>query len=212
MDRTAGSHLLIETANGVRLRPQATGGHVVVADQAVRARFSARDALSVLDLDCPPAGGDCARMPTVEVPAGTAVTVVARDAGVDAAGLTGDLHLTTVNGDITLASSGGSRSAVSLATRNGSIRTTDLRAATLSAATVNGDLDLTCADAPGAVDADTTNGSVRFLLPPGSPSYAVTTATDNGRAHLGLPTTGDRRAPRAALRTVNGDVTLAAGP
>jgi DUF4097 and DUF4098 domain-containing protein YvlB len=210
VDRAAGPRLLVETGNGVRLRPRADGGHVVVDDPGVRARFSSRDSLSVLDLDCPPAGGDCARMPTVEVPSGTDVTVVARNAGVDVAGLTGDLHLTTVNGDVTVASAGGSRAAVALATRNGSVRSDRLRAATLSATTVNGDIDLGCAGAPAAVDADTTNGSVRLLVPQDSPPYAVTTATDNGHARLGLPTTGDPRAPRAALRTVNGDVTTAA--
>ncbi len=207
----ADAHLVVETDNGVRLRPRSADDRVTVADRGVRARFTSSGTELVLDLTCAPAGGDCPRMPTVEVPAGTDVSVVARNAGVDVAGLTGALRLTTVNGDITVAGAGGTRASVALSTRNGSVRASGLRAATLAASTVNGDVLLACRSAPAAVDADTTNGSVRFSVPPGPSPYRVTATTDNGRTHVTLPTSDAATGPHAVLRTVNGDVTASTG-
>lgn len=210
----AGGRLVIETDNGVRLRP--APGNGVAVDRSVRATRTEHGSLWVVDLDCPAPsaapGADCPRMPTVEVPAAVAVTVTARDAGIDASGLTGNLDLTTVNGDVTVEESGGTHAVVALTTRNGSVRGSGLRAARLGATTVNGDVVLACADAPGSVDADTTNGSVRLSVPHPSPAYAVTTATSNGHAYVTLPTTTGSTRHHLDLRTVNGDVTAAVFP
>lgn len=203
----AGARLVVSTDDGVRLRP-AAGPHVAW-DAGVTARWSRHGGTWVLDLACPatePAGRSCPRMPTVLVPAGADVTVSARDAGIDAGGLTGTLDLSTVNGDVTLERTGGAHAALTLATRNGSIRTTGAEAARVGATTVNGDVVLDCGNAPTTVDASTTNGSVALTVPPGSAPYAVHTATGNGHPRVTLPTaTGGPRV--LTLRTVNGDVT-----
>lgn len=102
-----------------------------------------------MDLSCtrpPEADGPCPRMPEVDVPAGASVTVTARDAGIDVAGIDAALNLTTVNGDVTVTGSGGGEgAAVRPATRNGSVRVDALRVTTLRAETVNGDVVLHCA-------------------------------------------------------------------
>ncbi|WP_328582844.1 DUF4097 family beta strand repeat-containing protein [Streptomyces sp. NBC_00370] len=224
----AGGRLVIETENGVRLRP--TDAHDVSLDGHITAHWSHHDSTSVLDLDCPGQADDgddgdhngdgdgdgagCTRMPTVTVPDGTAVTVSARNAGIDVGGLTGDLHLTTVNGDVTGVETGSAHASVTLTTRNGSIRVTGLRAAHLGAGTVNGDVVLDCAVAPTDVNARTTNGSVDLTVPHDAAPYNVDATTNNGRPHITVPTVPPPPASAKrtlTLRTVNGDVTASPG-
>lgn len=210
----AAARLVITTDNGLRLRP-AEGDRADV-DRRVDHRWSRHGGTWVLDLSCPEHGdraGRCPRLPEVDVPAGTAVTVSARNAGIDAAGVSGALDLTTVNGDVTVTRSGRAEAAVRLATRNGSVRATALEAGRLRTGTVNGDLDLDCATAPDTVTAATTNGSVRLAVPRDAPAYRVRATTANGRPSVTLPTasasaSGDRR---MTLTTVNGDVTATTG-
>ncbi|MEU5595320.1 DUF4097 family beta strand repeat-containing protein [Streptomyces sp. NPDC020298] len=212
----APARLVITTDNGLRLRPaDGDGADIGVdVDRRVDHRWSHHGGTWVLDLSCPEHGdraGRCPRMPEVDVPAGTAVTVSARNAGIDAAGVPGALDLTTVNGDVTVTRSGRDGAAVRLATRNGSVRATALGAQRLRAGTVNGDLDLDCVTAPDTITAATTNGSVRVSVPHDAPPYRVTAATANGRPSVTVPTasaSGDRR---MTLTTVNGDVTATTG-
>jgi hypothetical protein len=207
----AGTRLVITTDNGVTLRP-GDGDEVAVDDRAGH-RWARRDGTDddtrVLDLDCAGRDGRCPRMPRVDVPDGVSVTVTARNAGIDAAGITGALDLTTVNGDVTVTRSGADAATVRLVTRNGSVRATALRAGKMHAETVNGDVTLACATAPGGVGGSTVNGSVRLTLPPDAPAYRVTAATDNGSPSVGVPTTGDTDGRVIRLSTVNGDVVAA---
>ncbi|MEU6394560.1 DUF4097 family beta strand repeat-containing protein [Streptomyces sp. NPDC046939] len=199
--------LTITTDNGVRLRP--TDGDKVGVDRAVAHHWSRHDDTRVLDLSCrdrEQPGRPCPRMPEIQVPAGTAVTVTARNAGIDAAGLTGPLDLTTVNGDVTVADSGAGKASLRLATRNGSVHTTSVRASALGARTVNGDVTLDCATAPRRVSARTVNGSVDVAVPHDAPGYRVDATTDHGRPAVTLPAATDGSAPTMTLATVNGDV------
>jgi hypothetical protein len=207
-DIKEGGRLVVTTDNGVRLRP--TGGGRAAFRGDVRGSWSRHDGTWVLDLSCPD-GGSCSRMPTVEVPDRTAVTVSARNAGIDVAGLTGDLNLTTVNGDVTSTGVGSSAASVALTTRNGSVRATGLVAASLAATTVNGDVVLGCDDAPASVNALTTNGSVGLTVPRGAPAYRVDAVTRNGQSRVDLPKTPDGK-DTLTLRTVNGDITASNGP
>jgi DUF4097 and DUF4098 domain-containing protein YvlB len=200
--------LVVTTENGVRLRPADDGRTSVLG--AADGHWSHHGDVWVLDLTCP-GSGSCARMPTVEVPAGTPVTVSARNAGIDVAGLRGSLNLSTVNGDVTSTGAGDSGAPVTLATRNGSVRATGMAAASLSASTVNGDVVLGCTHAPGSVSATTTNGSVGLTVPRGARAYAVSATSRNGQSRIDLPTR--RSGPvDLTLRTVNGDVTASEGP
>ncbi|MGX4694194.1 DUF4097 family beta strand repeat-containing protein [Streptomyces sp. JNUCC 63] len=197
---------MITTGDGVRLRPTDAGRTAV--QRGVTHRWSHRDGTWVLDLSCPAHGdGPCPRMPRVEVPADTSVTVSARNAGIDVAGVFAALDLTTVNGDVTVAGSGRRGAAVRLVTRNGSVRATQVRAGALHAGTVNGDAVLGCAAAPSRVTASTTNGSVHATVPHAAPAYRVTATTANGRPSVTVPTDGAPPGRTMTPTTVDGDVT-----
>ncbi|MFF4014715.1 DUF4097 family beta strand repeat-containing protein [Streptomyces sp. NPDC001843] len=206
------ARLVITTDNGLRLRP--ADGPAADVDRRVDRHWTHQGDTWVLDLSCP-AHGDradrCPRLPEVDVPAGTAVTVSARDAGIDAAGVSGALDLTTVNGDVTVTRSGRDGATVRLATRNGSVRATALDAGRLRAGTVNGDVDLDCATAPATVTAATTNGSVRVGVSHGAPAYRITARAANGRPSVTVPTASAAGGHRMSLTTVNGDVTATTG-
>ncbi|THA75982.1 hypothetical protein E6R60_14510 [Streptomyces sp. A0642] len=219
-DLGRGSKLVITTDNGVRLRP--AEDDQVVLEARIDSRWSHRDDTWVLDLSC--AGheetepdeqgdheGECPRMPSVGVPAGVPVTVTARNAGIDVAGVAAALDLTTVNGDVTVARSGLDDAALRLVTRNGSVRAGTLSSARLHAETVNGDVTLTSATSPSLLDAATTNGSVRVTLPGDAPDYAVGATTRNGRTSVGFPSATERNGHEMTLATVNGDVTAQRG-
>ncbi|WP_413760544.1 DUF4097 family beta strand repeat-containing protein [Streptomyces sp. MMBL 11-3] len=223
-----GAGLVISTDNGVRLRP-ADGDRAEVGGD-VRHAWSHRGDTWVLDLSCPARDGseaedrygdgndaedgngdergrECPRMPEVRVPDGVSVTVSARNAGIDVAGVSAALDLTTVNGDVTVVESGRKDAAVRLETRNGSVRAHTLRAGELHATTVNGDVTLGCATSPDGVGAVSTNGSVRVTVPHGAPAYRVAATTDNGRPKVTVPTGGGDDGRSMTLTTVNGDVT-----
>ncbi|MGW7046536.1 DUF4097 family beta strand repeat-containing protein [Streptomyces avermitilis] len=203
-----GTQLVITTDNGVRLRP--ADGERVTADRHIRGRWTHQGDTWVLSLSCPAgthSDRQCPRMPEVDVPAGSSVSVSARNAGIDVAGVSATLDLATVNGDVTVTRSGERDGTVRLATRNGSVRAESLRAARLHAETVNGDVALGCAGSPHHVGASTTNGSVRVTVPHDAPAYRVSARTDNGRPTVSVPTAGPAEDRGMTLATVNGDVT-----
>ncbi|WP_406464674.1 DUF4097 family beta strand repeat-containing protein [Streptomyces sp. NBC_00111] len=208
-----GTHLLITTDNGVRLRP--ADGERAATDRHVTSRWFRHDDTWTLDLTCTDHGGqdrpDCPRMPVVAVPAGTSVTVTARNAGVDAVGVEAELDLTTVNGDVTVARSGRDDASVRLVTRNGSVRTSTLHSVRLHAETVNGDVTIGSATSPAGLTALTTNGSVRVALPHDSPGYRTTATARNGRTSVTVPGPTGGTGHAMSLTTVNGDVTAARG-
>jgi hypothetical protein len=197
----SGDHLVITTDNGLRLRP--ADGHRVTVDDHVHTAWSHHDHTWTLDLSC---SGPCPRMPYVKVPDGMSVTVGARNAGIDAAGIAAALDLTTVNGDVTVTRAGDDTATLRLTTRNGSVRADGLAADRLRASTVNGDVTLACTTAPTGVSATTANGSVDVTVPHDPPAYAVTAGTQNGRTSVDVPTRNARTGPTMTLTTVNGDI------
>jgi hypothetical protein len=208
-----GARLMITTDNGLRLRPT-DDDHVGIDqddDQHVEHRWSHHDRTWVLDLSCATddGGRPCPRMPEVDVPAGASVTVLAHNAGIDATGISGALDLTTVNGDVVVAGSGRANAVMRLTTRNGSVRTSLVKASQLHAGTVNGDVLARCSTAPASITATTTNGSVDTVVPHDSPAYRVTATTHNGQSYITLPTSGATDGHTMTLTTVNGDVRAA---
>ncbi len=204
-----GQRLVVTTEDGVRLRPSDDGRAVV--DPRVSSRWSHREDAWALDLSCEEHDERCPRMPVIDVPGGVSVTVTARNAGIDAAGLSAEMDLRTVNGDVTVARSGGDDATVRLVTRNGSVRASGLSSGALRAETVNGDVTLGSATSPARLTATTENGSVRVALPSGTPSYDVTATTRNGRTSVTVPTAAEGARHTMTLGSVNGDVTAAHG-
>jgi hypothetical protein len=203
----SGEHVVITTDNGLRLRP--ADGRDVTVDDHVDAHWSHHGTLWTLDLSCADRSTgdrDCPRMPYVEIPDGVRVTATARDAGVDVTGVAADLDITTVNGDVTVTSSGRDGADVRLSTRNGSVRATSVKARRVHAATTNGDVVVACAAVPSGVGAATVNGSVDVTVPHDSPPYRVAASTDNGRTAVAVPERDADRTHTMTLTTVNGDV------
>ncbi len=205
--------LVIVTDGGVALHVGATGKVSVdrgASGDTVVTHWHGTGPQAELDLACPtapaPGAAPCPAIADVSVPVDAAVTVRARNAGVTATGLGGPLDLETTNGDVTVVAADSGDAPVQLTTRNGSVHASGLRAPTLAAHTVNGDVDLSWAGTPGSVTADTTNGSVDVALPADATAYAVATQVRNGEAHVDVPT-DPASAHRLTLTTVNGGVT-----
>ncbi|MFK0101195.1 DUF4097 family beta strand repeat-containing protein [Streptomyces sp. NPDC091040] len=204
-----GARLVITTQGGVRV--VGTDGDRVTVDDSVLAHGDGGDGGTyTLDLPCDEgddrARANCGGMPLIRVPAGVALTVRARNAGIDVSGVRGGLSLSTVNGDVTVQDSGAKGARQHLVTRNGSVRATGLRGLRIDAETVNGDVDLRCATAPDTLSGVTRNGSARVTLPAGAPPYATEAHTVNGRSTSDLPVAErSDHAHRLTLRTVNGD-------
>jgi len=221
-DLASAQRLVIVTDGGVDLDAGSADQVTVAPEQAgaaVVSRWSGTGPQAELDLSCPahpaPGAGPCSQTARVTVPTGAAVTVQARNAGVSAIGLSGPLNLETVNGDVTVVAAAAADtpaggSPVQLTTRNGSVRADGLRAPALSAFTVNGDVDLSWATAPGQVTADTTNGSIELAVPAAAPAYAVSAGTVHGGVHVGVRS-DPSSANRLSLSTVNGSVTVDSG-
>jgi DUF4097 and DUF4098 domain-containing protein YvlB len=202
--------LVITTDNGVRLRP--ADGDRVEVDRRMHSHWSHRSDTWVLDLSCPEPKADaaqCPRKPEVDIAADSSVTVTARNAGIDAAGVSASLDLSTVDGDVTVTRSGGRDATVRLVARNGSARAETMRARRVHAQTVNGDAVLSCATSPSGVTAATGNGSVRVHRAQERSRLRVSAATDNGRRTVALPASGAADDRTMTLTTVNGDVTAA---
>ncbi|EGJ77755.1 hypothetical protein STTU_4966 [Streptomyces sp. Tu6071] len=205
-----GGRLVVTTEGGVRIVGTDTADVRVAGGAA--ARWSADGKDRTLDLPCAGAAReDCGRMPLVRVPRGTAVTVEARNAGVEVTDVRGPLRLGTVNGDVVVRDSGDAHGLQRLATRNGSVRATGLAARRVEAGTVNGDVDLRTTTSPVRLSGTTRNGSVRVTLPENPPPYAVRATTVNGRTVNDLPDASAASDHRLTLRTVNGDTEVHPG-
>ncbi|NEA40338.1 DUF4097 family beta strand repeat-containing protein [Streptomyces sp. SID11385] len=199
-----GGRLIVTTEGGVRIVGTDASG--VRVDDGTGADWRADGKTRVLDLPCAgDAHKDCGRMPLVRVPRGTAVTVEARNAGVEVTDVHGSLRLDTVDGDVVVRDGGDAHAVQRLATRNGSVRATGLAAWRLEAETVNGDVDLRTTTSPDLLMGTSRNGSVRVTLPADPPPYAVRATTVNGRTVNDLPDASADPDHHLTLRTVNGD-------
>lgn len=142
---------------------------------------------------------DVSVMFTVRVPAGVGFTGHTVNGGVDADGLSGDVDVQTVNGEVRLSTTGKAEAQ----TVNGSITAAVGRAdgtEPLSFETVNGSITLDLpAGASAELQAGTVNGDIRSEFPLGGQARV-------SRRHLS-GTIGNGGRP-LALETVNGSITL----
>ena len=137
----------------------------------------------------------------VKVPRGVKVVARTVNGAVEAAGLTGDVEATTVNGSVKVETTGVAR-----------------------AETVNGSVNAVMGRADWESDLafKTVNGSIRVALP-ASASTTVDAETVNGHIESEFPVEGGRVAKRRltgtigsggrglSLETVNGSITIASG-
>jgi hypothetical protein len=142
------------------------------------------DGTLTLTYDC----HDCGVGYEVRVPTDTVVRVTASTGSVYLVGLTGDVRAGTSTGNVKGERLGTGRA--------------DLR-------TQTGDVSVSFAGAPAAVDAHTETGSVRVTVP-GSDSYAVDATAQTGKVKVTVP----QQNPGGRIITAQaqtGDVTVANG-
>jgi Putative adhesin len=140
--------------------------------------------------------GDCGLSMTVDVPAGTAVTISTGGGNLTADHLTGDLTLDTdggniqaagTTGDVTMTSGGGDLTAddvagdhLSMGTDGGNIQATGVADPHLAATSGGGDIEIVFTVVPRDVTVSTDGGNVTIVVPPGSTRYNVSASTDGG--------------------------------
>ena len=141
----------------------------------------------------------------VSLPPGLDVTAEGQNGSISADDLTGFLDLSTTNGAIEVDGSSGE---LVLHTTNGRIELDDATSADVQAQTTNGAVHLSFSDAPDTVQANSTNGEIRVIVPDDGTEYFVDANTTNGRIDTeDVP--GDRRSDRTiTAETTNGAVTI----
>ncbi|WP_411719917.1 DUF4097 family beta strand repeat-containing protein [Mycetocola sp.] len=141
----------------------------------------------------------------VALPADLDVTVDGRNGAITADGLTGNLNLSTTNGSIEVEQSSG---ALMLRSTNGRIQVEDSTSTEVQAQTTNGGVQLSFAEAPDEVTANSTNGAIRVEVPDDGTGYDIQADTTNGRVDTeDVPS--DRRADHTiTAQTTNGGITI----
>ncbi|MBX0301487.1 DUF4097 family beta strand repeat-containing protein [Cryobacterium sp. 1639] len=147
----------------------------------------------------------CAIDVTVQLPRALPVTVVGENGRIGASGLTGRVTLSTTNGAIDTA---GTVGRVEVRSTNGDITVADATSKTVQAATTNGSVELSFADAPDAVVAGSTNGSVTIRVPVSGVSYLVTAQTTNGTVDTDSVPTDSTSRRSITAQTTNGSITV----
>lgn len=148
--------------------------------------------------------GDCWTTLVVEVPRDTAVRVEASSGDLSAEGLDGNLTLHTNSGDVRAHRLTGR---LDLDTSSGEVTGANLRSASVRANSSSGDVYLDFARAPQTVEADTSSGDVRIIVPRGADAYAVEADTGSGEEQIDvLRDASSRRLLRAD--TGSGDIEI----
>jgi len=192
---SAGSDVRITGDNAnVNLRPSADGrvhvhAHAHGQYRRSQPQVSGRQVPNgaVIDESCDGSGPFelCDISVDVDLPPDNTVSVTGTNGSLTAQSLTGNLSLTTTNGDI---------------------RASGIRSATLSATSDNGAESLSFATSPIKVNARTTNGGITVTVPNGT-SYDVHPTTTNGRITLSVPN-GDSPDHVITAITENGSITV----
>lgn len=168
--------------------------------------------------------GHCRATVTVRVPPGRAAMVDTDAGDVQVSGLSGRVRLSTGSGDVTasdltgpadLRTGSGDVEAhdlsgtAMLASDSGNVVGDALAAATASARSGSGDVELLFSSAPATVSAETGSGDVSLLVPRG-PAYAVDAGTGSGGRSVGVATSA-RSDHALRARTGSGDVVVEYG-
>ena len=147
--------------------------------------------------------GDCGLSMTVDVPAGTAVTISTGGGDLTADHLAGDLTLGTdggniraadATGDVTMTTGGGDVTAdhvagghLTLGTDGGNIQATAVADPRLAATSGGGDIEIVFTVVPRDVTVSTDGGNVTIVVPRGSTQYHVSASTEGGNVTDTIP-------------------------
>lgn len=144
----------------------------------------------------------CSIRHEVLVPRGVEVTVRSGNGGVTASGFATALAVDASNGAVNVTDSTGD---LALSTHNGEVVTDRIRARRVKAGSSNGAVRLGFSQVPDRVDAASHNGEVTVELP--RAVYAVTAHTDNGRTRVDVPD-DPRSGHVVTARSSNGPVSV----
>jgi hypothetical protein len=170
--------------------------------QKTRHREAIDGEMLVLESSCPFLTSFCEVRYVVEMPAGLAVTVWS-PASVTVEDVTGDVTVDT-DESIDAARLGGRFDARAV---SGSINARDLRSSDVVAEMIAGSMVLDFAEAPLAVRAAATDGSIEVVVPEGSETYRVDARTVDGETSTQVDNgpAGDRT---ITATTTDGDIRI----
>ncbi|TFC00343.1 hypothetical protein E3O55_14660 [Cryobacterium sp. MDB1-18-2] len=152
--------------------------------------------------------GFCSLNMTVALPAALSLTADGVNGQIEASALTGALRLTTTNGAVETT---GTLGRVEVHTTNGAIRVRDAGSRRVVATTTNGAVEVDFRDAPEAVEARSTNGSITVRMPAAGLSYLVDARTTNGNVDTGSVPSDPSARRTIIAQTTNGDVRVTTG-
>jgi hypothetical protein len=123
---------------------------------------------------------------TIRVPAATAVVSHSSDEDVDVTGVTGDLELSSSDGNVRV--SGGGGHTLTLHSSDGNITGAGLTAAVVTASSSDGNVRLSFAQPPQTVKVDTTDGNITVEVPDTPGAYHVEAHSTDGGIHTDVRT------------------------
>jgi len=157
-----------------------------------------------LSLSCPADDeGNCSLDGSVDIPAGTVLTVSTGGGNLTATNLSGggtleagggDITLSQATGDFALTSGGGnvrashlSGPAITMSADGGNVTGSAITATRLTASSGGGNVTLSLATSPRDLQVQADGGSVTIVVPPGK--YMVSTDADGGSVSSAVPST-----------------------
>lgn len=152
--------------------------------------------------------GFCSLDMTVSLPPALSLSAEGVNGQIAVSGLSGALRLTTTNGVVETT---GTLGRVEVHTTNGAVRVRDAGSRRVVATTENGAVDVDFRDAPEAVEARSTNGSITVRMPEAGLSYRVDARTTNGNVDTGSVPSDPSARRTVIAQTTNGDVTVTTG-
>ncbi|WP_420451993.1 DUF4097 family beta strand repeat-containing protein [Ilumatobacter sp.] len=164
------------------------------------------DGQLVLESSCPSLMSTwCSVTYTIDVPTHTDVTVRSDNGRIELRGVLGAVDIGGDNGSIEADAL--EATSLRLETDNGSIRASGALAPVVTAETENGSTRLFFDRPPGAVDAESKNGSVEVVVPATGEAYDVDASSDNGGETVSVPV-DSRSDRRIDAHTRNGSVSV----
>ncbi|MDX2678445.1 DUF4097 family beta strand repeat-containing protein [Streptomyces sp. NY05-11A] len=173
----------------------------VTVGSSPKVTWSMKDDRLTLRMHCSGLVADCAAKHRVVVPRGVAVKIDSDDGSVRAQGFRDALSVRTKDGSVRVTDSSGP---LELRSDDGSVRA-EVASRTVNAHTKDGSVHLTLSAVPDRVESVSDDGSLTIALP--AATYRVTTKTDDGGVHVSVPR-DESSAHVVDARSADGEVTV----
>jgi Putative adhesin len=184
------------------------------------------DGTLVLSSDCPYFSAYCEVDYTLEIPPGVTVTGALSGGDFEAAGMAGDLAISTAGGDvkvvdaeggIDVGSAGGNvnltrtTGRVRINSGGGNVTGRSQRGEQIEIDSSGGEISLAFSEDPTSISISSSGGEIVLALPPSRTPYAVDASTSGGDREISIAT--DPLSPRRMkLSSSGGDIVVSARP